>query len=91
MTGVGTVSYDSRDVIHLRGFGLGDVGISPVGVARNAIGEAIAAEDYAGAFFSNSAVPGGIIKYARKLSDSDHSEASRRWAARCRNAHRTAC
>ncbi len=81
VTGVGTVSFDSRDVIHLRGFGLGDVGISPVGVARNAIGEALAAEEYAGAFFSNSAVPGGVIKYARKLSDSDHAEAARRWSA----------
>ncbi len=81
VTGVGTVSYDSRDVIHLRGFGVGDVGISPIGVARNALGEAIAAEEFGGAFFSNSALPGGIIKYSGKITDTDHAEFSRRWAA----------
>lgn len=79
VTGLGSVSYDSRDVIHLRSWGVGDVGISPVGVARQAIGEALAAEEYAGRFFQNSAVPGGIIRYARKLSDTDHREFARRW------------
>jgi HK97 family phage portal protein len=89
VTGVGTVSYDSRDVIHLRGTGLGDVGISPIGVARQAIGESLAAEEYAGKFFTNSALPGGIIKYARKISDADHREFSRRWAAMHQGARRS--
>lgn len=76
----GTVSFSSREVIHLKAFGvLGDVGISPVGVARQAIGEQLAAEEFAGRFWQNDASPGGTIQYSAKLSDAQHKEAVRRW------------
>lgn len=78
-----TIALDPSEIIHVRAFGTGDVGISPIGVARQAIGEALAAEEYAGRFWQNDARPGGIIEYARKLNDADHAEALRRW----RSAH----
>lgn len=78
----GTVALHSREVIHLKAFGVtGDVGISPVGVARQMIGEQLAAEDYAGRFWQNDASPGGVIQYAGKLKEDDHREAVRRWNA----------
>lgn len=78
----GTVAIPSSHVIHLKAFGvIGDVGISPVGVARQMIGEQLAAEDYAGRFWQNDASPGGVIQYAGKLKDDDHREAVRRWNA----------
>jgi HK97 family phage portal protein len=77
------LSFEPWEIIHIKAFGTGDVGISPIGVARQAIGEALAAEEYAGRFWQNDARPGGIIQYERKLADADHAEALRRW----RSAH----
>lgn len=77
------LSFEPWEVVHIKAFGTGDVGISPIGVARQAIGEQLAAEEYAGRFWQNDARPGGIIEYSRKLNDSDHAEALRRW----RGAH----
>ena len=78
-TGAGVVSLHPREVIHLRAFGTGDVGISPIGLARQAIGEQLAAEEYAGRFWSNDGRPGGVIQYEKKLTDPDHKEAVNRW------------
>lgn len=78
-TDAGTVALSPREVLHIRAFGTGDVGISPIGVARQAIGEQLAAEDYAGRFWTNDATPGGVIQYAKRLDDEKHGEAVRRW------------
>lgn len=77
------LNFQPWEVIHIKAFGTGDIGISPIGVARQAIGEALAAEEYAGRFWQNDARPGGIIQYAKKMNDADHVEALRRW----RSAH----
>jgi HK97 family phage portal protein len=76
-----TVAFDATDVMHVRAFGTGDLGISPIGVARQAIGESLAAEEYAGRFWANSARPGGVIQYDAKLTDDQHKAAVRRWKA----------
>lgn len=81
------------EVIHFRAFGTGDVGISPIGVARSAIGIGIAADEYAGRFFSNDARPGGVIQYQGKLSDEQWRQAMSRWKEGHRglsNSHLTA-
>ena len=48
-TNIGGESYafEASDVMHVRGFGTGDVGLSPIGVAREALGEQSAATAYA--------------------------------------------
>lgn len=83
MAGGETVSFEPWEIIHIRAFGTGDMGMSPIGVARQAIGEQLAAEEYGGRFWQNDARPGGIITYSKKLNDADHAEALRRW----RSAH----
>jgi HK97 family phage portal protein len=77
------LNFEPWEVVHIRAFGTGDVGISPIGVARQAIGEQLAAEEYAGRFWQNDARPGGVVEYSKKLNDADHAEALRRW----RSAH----
>jgi HK97 family phage portal protein len=76
-----TVAFDPADILHVRAFGTGDLGISPIGIARQAIGTQLAAEEYAGRFWSNDARPGGIIEYTNKLTDEQHKAAMKRWKA----------
>lgn len=80
-TAAGTVAIPPEEMLHIRAFGTSDVGISPIGVARQAIGEQLAAEDYAGRFWTNDATPGGVIQYEKRLDDKQHLEAARRWNA----------
>lgn len=69
------------EIIHLKAFGTGDVGISPIGVARQAIGTALAAEEYAGRFFANDARPGGIIEFGKPLTDDQIKDVINKWRA----------
>lgn len=73
----GAVTLSPRDVLHIPGLGFdGLVGYSPVAMAKNAIGMAIACEEYGARFFANGATPGavlehpGIIKDPEKVRDS---------------------
>lgn len=71
------------EVIHYRAFGTGDVGISPIGLQRQALGIAIAAEEYAGRFWANNARPGGTLSTDKPINDADYEKALRRY----RNKH----
>lgn len=59
-----------QQVMHIRGLG-GDgvMGYSPIRLAREAIGLALATEEFGAGFFGQGAHPGGIIEYPGKLSD----------------------
>ena len=60
----GTVILKPSDVLHVPGLGFdGLVGYSPIAMAKNAIGLAIATEEYGAEFFANGATPGGILEY----------------------------
>ena len=60
----GTVILKPSDVLHIPGLGFdGLVGYSPIAMAKNAIGLAIATEEYGAKFFANGATPGGILEY----------------------------
>ena len=53
-----------EDVLHIPGLSYdGLVGYSPIALARNAVGMAIATEDYGASFFANGANPGGILEH----------------------------
>lgn len=57
-------------VMHIRGLsGDGIVGYSPIRLAREAIGLALATEEFGARFFSNGAHPGGIIEYPGTLKE----------------------
>lgn len=58
------VSLSSQDVLHIPGLGFdGLVGYSPIAMAKNAIGMAIATEEYGAKFFANGATPSGILEH----------------------------
>ncbi len=58
------VNLKPSDVLHIPGLGFdGLVGYSPIAMAKNAIGMAIACEEYGAKFFANGATPGGILEH----------------------------
>ena len=68
----GTVRLKPTDVLHIPGLGFdGLVGYSPIAMAKNAIGLAIATEEYGAKFFSNGATPGGLLEYPGTVKNPD--------------------
>ena len=68
----GTVRLSHYDVLHIPGLGFdGLVGYSPIAMAKNAIGLAIAAEEYGSKFYANGATPSGILEYPGTVKDPD--------------------
>lgn len=66
----GTVRLKPTDLLHVPGLGFdGLVGYSPIAMAKNAIGMAIACEEYGAKFFANGATPGGILEYPGAVKD----------------------
>ncbi len=58
------------DVLHIPGLGFdGLVGYSPIAMAKNAIGLAIATEEYGAKFFANGAAPGGVLEHPGTIKD----------------------
>ena len=65
-----TVRLSSTDVLHIPGLGFdGLVGYSPIAMAKNAIGLAIAAEEYGSKFYANGAAPSGVLEHPGTLKD----------------------
>ena len=64
------VSLASTDVLHIPGLGFdGLVGYSPIAMAKNAIGMAIACEEYGAKFFANGAAPSGVLEHPGTIKD----------------------
>lgn len=65
-----TYFLSSQDVLHIPGLGFdGLIGYSPIGMAKNAIGMAIATEEYGAKFFANGANPGGVLEHPGVVKD----------------------
>ena len=65
-----TYALKPEDVLHIPGLGFdGLVGYSPIAMAKNAIGMAIACEEYGAKFFANGATPGGILEDPGTVKD----------------------
>lgn len=70
-----------EDVIHIRALSLdGLVGKSPVALAAEAIGIALAQEGHAGRIFGNGGRPSGVLKAPGKLSPQAAERLRTRWA-----------
>ena len=66
----GQIRLRKEDVLHILGLGFdGLVGYSPIAMAKNAIGIALATEEYGAAFFRNGARPGGVLEHPGVLKD----------------------
>ena len=87
-----TYFLPDTDVLHIPGLGFdGLVGYSPVAMAKNAIGMAIATEEYGAKFFANGASPGGVLEHPGVVKDPGKIRES--WNAVYQgsgNAHRVA-
>ena len=58
------------EVLHILGLGFdGLVGYSPIAMAKNAVGLAMAAEEYGAKFFANGAAPSGVLEHPGTLKD----------------------
>jgi HK97 family phage portal protein len=87
-----TVTLRPSDVLHIPGLGFdGLVGYSPIAMAKNAIGLAMATEEYGAKFFANGAAPGGVLEHPGTIKDPQKVKESWNMAYQgSRNAHRIA-
>jgi len=64
------VPLSREDVLHIPGLGFdGLIGYSPIAMAKNAVGMALACEEYGAAFFANGANPGGVLEHPGVIKD----------------------
>ncbi len=65
-----TYTYTPKQIFHLRTTPIDGIhGISPIEQASNAIGLALAAEQYGAKFFGNGANPGGVLEHPGIIKD----------------------
>ncbi len=68
----GQVYLKAEDVLHIPGLDFdGLVGYSPIAMARNAIGMAMACEEYGAKFFANGASPSGVLEHPSTIKNPD--------------------
>ena len=66
----GYITLRRDQVLHIPGLGFdGLVGYSPIAMAKNAIGMALATEEYGASFFANGANPGGVLEHPGVIKD----------------------
>jgi HK97 family phage portal protein len=66
----GDVRMSRWNVLHIPGLGFdGLVGHSPIAMSKNAIGTALAVEEYGAKFFANGANPGGVLEFPGTVKD----------------------
>lgn len=73
-----TTEFPEEKIFHVRGFGLGgDVGLSPLGFARQTLGAAMAADEAAARTFANGMRPGGFLMYDKTLTQEQRDQAKK--------------
>ncbi len=81
-------------VMHLRGLSSdGLIGYSPIRMAREAIGLALATEQFGAAFFGNGSRPGGVLQHPQTISNEASERLKKSWEEMHRGltqAHRVA-
>lgn len=84
----------SYEVMHIRGLSPDGIkGYSPISLARQAVGLAMATEEFGAKFFGNGARATTVLKYPTKLSDKARDNILTSWNAHhqgLQNAHRVA-
>lgn len=87
-------SFPSNQIWHLKGLSDdGLVGLSPVTLAREAIGLSLATEEHGARLFSNGAQPGGTLEHPGKLTEDAAKRLKVSWQAAHSggaNAHKVA-
>ena len=87
------VTLDMDEVLHVPGLGFdGLVGKSPVGMMREAIGLAVASEEFGARFFGNGATMSGYLKHPGQLTPEALERLKKQWQENYTgpiNAHKT--
>ena len=89
----GQVKLRRESVLHIPGLGFdGLIGYSPIAMAKNAVGLAIATEDYGAAFFANGANPGGVLEHPGVIKPDQVERLRESWQSQFggTNAHKVA-
>ena len=89
----GQVKLRRENVLHIPGLGFdGLIGYSPVAMAKNAVGLALATEDYGATFFANGANPGGVLEHPGVIKPEQADRLRESWQSQFggANAHKVA-
>ena len=67
---LGQIRMTKDEIFHIPALGFdGLVGYSPIAMAKNAIGMALATEEYGAKFFANGASPSGVLEHPGNIKD----------------------
>ena len=67
-----STTYTPKQVLHIPAFTFdGVLGVSPITYAREAMGLALATEEFGARFFGNGARPGGVLEHPGTIKDPD--------------------
>lgn len=83
--------FAEENILHVRLFGNGIIGLSPLEYARNSIGLATASEEYSTKFFKNGGKPGGVLTIDKILKPEQRDQVRKSFGALTEgseNAHR---
>ncbi len=70
-------------MLHVRGLSTNGLnGLSPIAMARQAIGLSLATEEFGARFFSNGARPSVVLQHPKQLSDEAYKNIQRSWESR---------
>jgi HK97 family phage portal protein len=66
----GSQVFSKKEILHIPGLGFDGIqGFSPIAIAKNAVGIALAADEYGSKFFSNNATPNGILESDKPVGE----------------------
>lgn len=84
--------FHKSEILHIVGLGFdGIIGLSPIAMAKNAIGMGIACDKYGAKFFANGARPSGVLEHPGTIKNPERIRES--WNAQFRgseNSHKIA-
>ena len=87
----GEIILPAEQVLHIPGLGFdGLVGYSPIAMAKNAIGLAVACDEYGASFFANGASPSGVLEHPGVIKDPERVRNAWHRAYGSGNAHKIA-
>jgi len=75
--------FPADEILHIRGFSsrFGLWGLSPIDVAREAIGLSLATQEYGARFFGQDATPGGVLEHPKLLTEDARKNLRDSWEA----------
>jgi HK97 family phage portal protein len=78
-------AWTTDEIIHIQGFTLDGLrGLSPIALAREAVGAGLAIDEYSNRFFANSALPVGVLTTDQELDEDAQKRLRRDWSKKHR-------